>query len=129
MSFHWDGPAPDAAEVDALLEQIQTPTEARLVQLQQAIRGGATCEQINRATAIDPWFIDQIQQVEDVARQIMDAEALSAGVLREAKRHGFSDAQIASLRSMPEEVVREIRRAYNIHPVLNARGSLGNRTA
>uniref|UniRef100_UPI0026274060 carbamoyl-phosphate synthase large subunit n=1 Tax=uncultured Actinomyces sp. TaxID=249061 RepID=UPI0026274060 len=87
---------------------------------QQAIRGGATCEQINRATAIDPWFIDQIQQVEDVARQIMDAEALSAGVLREAKRHGFSDAQIASLRSMPEEVVREIRRAYNIHPVFKA---------
>ncbi|EPD30461.1 carbamoyl-phosphate synthase large subunit [Gleimia europaea] len=120
VSFHWDGTAPDAAEVDALLEQIQTPTEARLVQLQQAIRGGATCEQINRATAIDPWFIDQIQQVEDVARQIMDAEALSAGVLREAKRHGFSDAQIASLRSMPEEVVREIRRAYNIHPVFKA---------
>lgn len=120
VSFHWDGTAPDAAEVDALLEQIQTPTEARLVQLQQAIRGGATCEQINRATAIDPWFIDQIQQVEDVARQIMDAEALSAGVLREAKRHGLSDAQIASLRSMPEEVVREIRRAYNIHPVFKA---------
>ena len=120
VSFHWDGPAPDETEVEALLEQIATPTEARLVQLQQAIRGGATLEQINRATAIDPWFIAQIQQVEEVARQIMDAEALSAGVLRVAKRHGFSDAQIASLRSMPEEVVREIRRAYNIHPVYKA---------
>lgn len=117
VSFHWNGDAPSETEVAQLLEEIKTPTEERLVQIQQAIRGGATTEQIAEATAIDPWFVDQIQLVEEVAREVMDADALSASVLRNAKRHGFSDAQIASLRGMSEEVVREIRRAYSIHPV------------
>lgn len=120
VTFHWDGDAPNEGELDALLESMSTPTEDRLIEVQQAIRGGATTEQIFEATAIDPWFIDQLQLIEEAARSVMDADALTAEVLREAKRHGFSDAQVASLRGMKEEVVREIRRAYNIHPVYKA---------
>ncbi|MDO5034091.1 MAG: carbamoyl-phosphate synthase large subunit [Actinomycetaceae bacterium] len=120
VSFHWDGEAPDEEQIEQILKKAATPTQDRLVLVQQAIRGGATTEQINEATAIDPWFIDQMQLIESVAREIMDADALSASVLRRAKRHGFSDSQIASIRGMSEEVVREIRRAYRIHPVYKA---------
>ncbi|GAA1630258.1 carbamoyl-phosphate synthase large subunit [Georgenia ruanii] len=115
--FHWDGPVPDAAATAALLESVRTPTEHRLVDVQQALRGGATVEQLYEATAIDPWFLDQLVLIEEVAAQVRAAEALTEGVLRLAKRHGFSDAQIGRLRGLGEEVVREVRHAYGLRPV------------
>ncbi|MDO5729120.1 MAG: carbamoyl-phosphate synthase large subunit [Actinomycetaceae bacterium] len=120
VSFHWNGPVPDEADVARLLTEMATPTEFRLVQVQQAIRGGATPEQIVRATAIDPWFVDQICLIDEIARQLQEADALTAELLTEAKRHGFSDIQIADIRGLDERVVREIRGAYGIHPVYKA---------
>ncbi|EEH63379.1 carbamoyl-phosphate synthase, large subunit [Gleimia coleocanis DSM 15436] len=120
VTFHWDGPVPSEAEVKALLEAAATPTEHRLIQVQQALRGGATVEEVFAATAIDPWFVDQIKQINDVANEVEEAGALSAEILRKAKRFGFSDRQIAALRNLSEEVVREIRRAFAIRPVYKA---------
>ncbi|MFH5823265.1 carbamoyl-phosphate synthase large subunit [Georgenia sp. AZ-5] len=115
--FHWDGPVPDAEQVAALLESVRTPTETRLVDVQQALRGGATVEQLYEATRIDPWFLDQLVLIEDVAAEVRGAGALGEGVLRLAKRHGFSDAQIGRLRDLSEEAVREVRHAYGLRPV------------
>ncbi len=115
--FHWDGEPGDTTE---LLQLIQRPTEQRIVQVQQALRAGATVEQVSEATGIDPWFVDQIQLVNEVAQEVADAPALSAEVLRNAKRHGLSDQQIASLRGITlegEVAVREVRRALGIRPV------------
>ncbi|GAA4285997.1 carbamoyl-phosphate synthase large subunit [Georgenia daeguensis] len=116
-TFHWDGPAPDAAQTAALLESVRTPTEHRLVEVQQAIRGGATVEQLYEATAIDPWFLDQLLLIEEVAGQVRTAPALTEDVLRLAKRNGFSDLQIGRLRGLGEEAVREVRHAYGLRPV------------
>ncbi|MCK6209206.1 carbamoyl-phosphate synthase large subunit [Georgenia sp. EYE_87] len=116
-SFHWDGPVPDAAQTAALLESVRTPTEHRLVDVQQAVRGGATVEQLYEATAIDPWFLDQLMLIEEVAGQVRTAPALTEDVLRLAKRHGFSDLQIGRLRGLGEEAVREVRHAYGLRPV------------
>ncbi|TRW46794.1 carbamoyl-phosphate synthase large subunit [Georgenia yuyongxinii] len=115
--FHWDGPRPDAETVAALLESVRTPTEHRLVDVQQALRGGATVEELFAATAIDPWFLDQLVLIEEVAAEVRDAGALTESVLRLAKRHGFSDAQIGRLRGLGEEAVREVRHAYGLRPV------------
>lgn len=120
VSFHWRGPVPDQSQIDQLLKEMATPTEFRLVQVQQAIRGGVTSQQIVDATAIDPWFVDQIVLIEQIARELQEADALSAELLAEAKRHGFSDAQIADIRGLDERVIREIRGAYGIHPVYKA---------
>lgn len=120
VSFHWRGSVPDQSQIDQLLKEMATPTEFRLVQVQQAIRGGATAQQIVDATAIDPWFVDQIVLIEQIARELQEADALSAELLAEAKRHGFSDAQIADIRGLDERVIREIRGAYGIHPVYKA---------
>ncbi|MHB1064282.1 MAG: carbamoyl-phosphate synthase large subunit [Georgenia sp.] len=115
--FHWDGPVPDAEQTAALLESVRTPTQNRLVDIQQAMRGGASVDELYEATAIDPWFLDQLVLVEEIAATVRDAPALTEPVLRRAKRHGFSDVQIGRLRSLSEETVREIRRAYGLRPV------------
>jgi carbamoyl-phosphate synthase large subunit len=83
----------------------------------EAIRAGATPEQLFEATRIDPWFVDQLFLIHEVAGQVASAERLSPEVLRLAKRHGFSDAQIAELRGMSEDVVRGVRQALGIRPV------------
>jgi len=116
-TFHWDGPAPAGDELAGLMQSIKRPTEDRLLGVQQAIRGGASIEALHAATKIDPWFLDQLLLIDEVATKVSAAEALSPDLLREAKRHGFSDAQLASLRGMSEDVVRGVRHALGVRPV------------
>ena len=106
MQFHWDGDAPTPEETRALVEAAAVGTEGRLVQVQQAIRGGATLEELFESTKIDPWFLDQMFLLDEVATRIREAEALTGDVLAEAKRHGFSDRQIAAMRGLSEDTVR-----------------------
>jgi carbamoyl-phosphate synthase large subunit len=113
-SFHWAG---EPGDVDALVTAAARPTDGRILVVQQAIRAGATVEQLHEATGIDPWFLDQIALIESVAREITAADELSPTLLRRAKRHGFSDAQLGALRGLPEPVVRGVRHALGIRPV------------
>jgi carbamoyl-phosphate synthase large subunit len=113
-SFHW---GEESRSVDELLEISKTPTDGRIVVLQQALRLGATPEQAFDATAIDPWFIDQIVLINEVAQVIGEAGELDAETLRLAKEHGFSDAQIAQIRGLDEAEVRGIRYALDVRPV------------
>ncbi|MDT0118103.1 carbamoyl-phosphate synthase large subunit [Microbacterium sp. PRF11] len=113
-SFHW---GEESRSVEELLEIAKTPTDGRIVVLQQALRKGATPEQAFDATAIDPWFIDQMVLINEVAAVIGQAENLDADTLRLAKEHGFSDAQIAQIRGLDEAEVRESRYALDVRPV------------
>ncbi|WIE63526.1 carbamoyl-phosphate synthase large subunit [Curtobacterium sp. MCLR17_036] len=120
-SFHWDTPAAEL-DKDALLTKAQVPTDGRIVTVQQALVAGATADEVFEATKIDPWFIDQIVLINEVADEVRAAETLDADTLRWAKEHGFSDVQIASLRSTPEhpvseQQVRGDRHALGIRPV------------
>ncbi|MET4222999.1 carbamoyl-phosphate synthase large subunit [Oerskovia enterophila] len=118
--FHWDGEPVSGEALDALLVEIARPTEGRLVATQQALRAGASLEQVFEATKIDPWFLDQIQLINEVAESVASADALTRDVLLEAKRHGLSDPQIAKLRGMGaagESTVREVRYALDVRPV------------
>ncbi len=112
--FDFAEPTGDAA---ALLETSRTPTDGRLRTVMDAIRAGATAEQVFDATAIDPWFVDQLFLIKEVADEIAGAAKLDVDVLRLAKRHGFSDAQIAGIRGMREDVVRGVRQALGLRPV------------
>ncbi|MBD8466284.1 carbamoyl-phosphate synthase large subunit [Plantibacter sp. CFBP 8798] len=113
-SFHWGD---ESRSVEELLEVMKTPTDGRIVVVQQALRQGATAEQVFEATKIDPWFIDQIVLINDVADWIAAAERLDTEVLRTAKNHGFSDAQIGQLRGFGEQEVREVRHILGVRPV------------
>lgn len=113
-SFHWSEQALSAQE---LLEKIKTPTDERIVQVQQALRLGASAEQVFEATKIDPWFIDQIVLINEVAAWITDLPELTFENLKRAKQHGFSDHQIGQLRGISEAAVRQLRHELNLRPV------------
>jgi carbamoyl-phosphate synthase large subunit len=113
-SFSWAG---EVGEKAALLEQMRRPHSGRLVTIQQAIRAGATLDELHDATRIDPWFLDQLYLLHEVAGEVAAATDLDVDVLRRAKRHGFSDKQIAEIRSLDEAVVRELRHALHLRPV------------
>ena len=106
-SFHWGD---EARSVEELIEASKTPTDGRIIHVQQALRAGATIEQLFEATGIDPWFLDQIVLINEVAEFVRTAGELDAATLRIAKEHGFSDTQIA--RAPPHPRGRGAR-----HPV------------
>lgn len=114
-SFHW---GEESRTVEELLEQSTVPTDGRIVLVQQALRKGATIEQAFEVTKIDPWFLDQIVLINEVAATVAAAEALDTETILLAKDHGFSDAQIAELRGFgSEQDAREVRHILGIRPV------------
>ena len=113
----WSGPAPTPQETADLVRRAATPTEHRLLEVQRALRGGAGVAELARATGIDPWFLDQMLLLQEVAEDVAAAPALTPQVLARAKRHGFSDAQVAELRGIGEDTVREVRHAFGLRPV------------
>ena len=113
-SFHWDPHLPPKGE---LLELAVTPTDGRIVTVQQALRAGATIEEVHAATGIDPWFLDQIALINEVAAEIASLRPLDEALFRLAKDHGFSDAQIAQLRGLTENEVRNLRWQLGVRPV------------
>ncbi|MGW2512041.1 carbamoyl-phosphate synthase large subunit [Streptomyces scopuliridis] len=115
--FDFTGEAGGPAGKDALLETAKVPTDGRINTVMRAIRAGATPEEVFDATKIDPWFVDQLFLIKEYADELAAAPKLDPELLAEAKRHGFSDAQIAGIRGLREDVVREVRHALGIRPV------------
>ena len=113
-SFHWNA---NVTPVGDLLEIIKKPTDGRIVNVQQALLRGATPQQVFEATMIDPWFIDQIVLINEVAITIREAGDLTSEVLKLAKMHGFSDHQIGELRHLAEADVRSLRHKFGLRPV------------
>ncbi len=113
-SFHWGD---EPRTVGDLLEVSKTPTDGRIIAVQQALRKGATIEQVFEATGIDPWFLDQIVLINEIAAFVAKAGELDADTIRLAKEHGFSDAQLAQLRGIAEAEVRGVRHGLGIRPV------------
>ena len=112
-AFHWGRLDRTVAE---LLDQARVPTDGRIVTVQQALRAGASIGEVHDATGIDPWFLDQIALINDIAAEV-SAAGLDEHTLTTAKRHGFSDAQLAELRGTTESGVRELRHALGVRPV------------
>ena len=78
---------------------------------------GASIESVYAATKIDPWYLEQILIINERAELIAQPGELNIEVIRSAKSLGFSDAQIAQLRSLTEDDVRRTRNHLGIHPV------------
>jgi carbamoyl-phosphate synthase large subunit len=98
-------------------EKLLTPDPDRIFYVKRALDLGWPHEEIYRMTGIDPWFLDQIQQIVDLEREI--GPGMSVATLREAKRMGFSDSRIAQLvgKGTREADVRARRLAEGIKPV------------
>src|SRR3954454_15320506 len=70
-SFSWSQTPRSAEE---LLESVRVPHDGRLHEVQQALLAGVTLEQLYSATGIDPWFLDQIVAINEVAADIRFSE-------------------------------------------------------
>ena len=107
----------DADERAALLEAVSRPYDGRIADVAAALHVGVDVADLAAATSIDPWFLDQLALLSEVAGEVAVAPRLDADLLHHAKRHGFSDAQLARLRGMSEDVVRGLRHALDVRPV------------
>jgi carbamoyl-phosphate synthase large subunit len=108
---------PKSIDTADLLTKMKIPTDGRLNQVQLALWAGASVEQVFEATKIDPWFLDQIVLLCEIAQELKSASALDRHSITAAKRHGFSDAQIGLIRGISEAEVRGIRHTLDIRPV------------
>ncbi|MEU8568333.1 carbamoyl-phosphate synthase large subunit [Streptomyces pathocidini] len=112
--FSFTGPLGDK---DELLNSARIPTDGRINTVMEAVRAGASPREVFEATKIDPWFVDQLFLIKEIADELAAADELGPELLAEAKRYGFSDAQIAAIRDLREDVVREVRHALGVRPV------------
>jgi len=101
-----------------LMEYIKTPKWDRIFRIKDALMQGSTVRSIAAATGIDNWFLYQIRIICDIEKELMKhtLESLPTEVLKEAKKHGFSDMQIAKLLhgNTNDDAVYEKRKALGI---------------
>jgi carbamoyl-phosphate synthase large subunit len=106
--------------LEELKRSIAVAGPDRLWQLAEAIRLGLSLEEAHNLTAVDPWFLTQLQQLIDEDESVRKAGAalLSDGpALERAKRLGISDRRIMKLAGVKEEDVRQARHRHNVRPV------------
>jgi carbamoyl-phosphate synthase large subunit len=112
--FSWRQPPGDKAE---LLARCAVPHDGRLATVHQAIRAGASVAEVAGASSIDPWFIDQITGIENLAITLASRPSPGARLIAAAKSAGFSDDQLGQLTGTDEAAVRRLRRELGIVPV------------
>ena len=108
-----------ATDLDAVLKDLERPTEGRMYDIELAFRLGATVEQLYEHSNVDPWFLAELEALVQFRTELVEAPVLDAALLRRAKVFGLSDAQIAALRPefAGEDGVRSLRWSLGIRPV------------
>ena len=114
------------ADIDAALRE---PTDKRIFVLSKALQHGYTIDQIHELTKIDKWFLQKLQHLVDINKELcrFNINTLDKELLLEAKIYGFTDFQIARAIGLEDEVenmhkasllVRNLRKHYGILPVV-----------
>ena len=96
-------------------EKLLTPDPDRIFYVKRALDLGWKHDEIYRMTGIDPWFLDQMQQIVDLEKQL--GPGMDDAHLREAKRMGFSDVRLGQLAGCSELELRGRRQRAGIVPV------------
>ena len=95
----------DHVHFEQLDEELSNPTDLRIFAMAQALEEGYTIQRIYELTKIDPWFIGKLKNIVDMKKELEGhdtLESVTPELLREAKRLGFSDFQIARFVLKPE---------------------------
>ena len=102
-----------------LRREVKEAGPERMFYLADAFRAGMSVEEVHALSFVDPWFLDQIEELIACERDVAAAglEGLDAKRLRALKRKGFSDARLAQLAGTNETAVRALRKAFNVRPV------------
>jgi carbamoyl-phosphate synthase large subunit len=114
-----DGLDEHSTDRDEIVEEIGEPGPNRIWYVGDAFRIGMTLSEVFEETAIDPWFLAQIEELVQIERRLAgrDLAALSAEELRYLKRKGFSDRRLAKLLAATPAAVRAARLRLGVRPV------------
>lgn len=109
----------DPMSRDKVISELRTPASERIWYVGDAFRLGMSVEEVYEHSAIDPWFLVQIEDLikEEEAVAQSSLQALNGDRMFRLKRKGFSDARLAELLGVTEKTVRKHRHKLNIHPV------------
>jgi carbamoyl-phosphate synthase large subunit len=104
---------------ETLEKELGEPGPERIWYVGDAFENGFTLDEVHRLTRIDPWFLDQIQQIVELEMKLDDQKLSDIGKeqIWELKRKGFSDRRLAYLFNTNEKEVREKRQSLGIRPV------------
>ncbi|MDI9384957.1 MAG: carbamoyl-phosphate synthase large subunit [Verrucomicrobiota bacterium] len=99
-----------------LLERLKNPTSERQFLMYEALRKGATTEQLHELTHIKAWFIDQMRELVQLEERVLATKGgpLPDELLLEAKRDGFADRYLAKLLGVKEEAIRTQREGLGV---------------
>jgi carbamoyl-phosphate synthase large subunit len=97
--------------LETLLQRLILPTSERQFLMYEALRKGATIDELHRLTHIKPWFIQQMKELVDLEEEILafKGRPLPDDLLRRAKQDGFADLYLARLLGVPESAIRDQR--------------------
>ncbi len=114
-----DGLSERSTERDEIVDEIGNPGPERILFVGDAFRIGMTLDEVFDETAIDPWFLSQIEELVQLeqALQRRALDSLSAAELRFLKAKGFSDRRLAKMMGTHQHAVRERRHALGVRPV------------
>jgi carbamoyl-phosphate synthase large subunit len=110
-------------EQQLLMDKLRTPNWERLWYVGDAFRSGMTVDDIYRATAIDPWFLNNMKQIIDMEEELKQVKLETGAnddikdILKTAKEYGFSDKFLGNLWGKKEDEVRALRLSHGIKPV------------
>jgi len=117
-----DGVIPDdQTEWKDLEAALRNPQEDRVLAVMRGFITRRTVGELHEMTRIDRWFLQRLHDIHETAVAVTASGgdgSLDAALLADAKRAGFSDAQLARLCGLEEDVISEKRRAAGIHPVV-----------
>jgi len=102
--------------IESLRGALRQPTPERIFQVKHALARGLSIEEVYELTAIDPWFLDQMQELLEAERKYAALGSVDAAAMRRMKQLGFSDRQLADLRGSTELEVRAQRWGFGVRP-------------
>lgn len=108
----------DEMSNESLCEAAKIATPDRLFQVEALLRRGLSLEEVNFATSIDPWFLDQILSITEERSNLetKDFNTLEKREWKRAKQLGFSDAQLSYLWGIEESLIRQKRESLGVIP-------------
>jgi carbamoyl-phosphate synthase large subunit len=114
-----DGLDEHSTDRDEIIEELGEPGPNRIWFVGDAFRSGMTLSEVFEETAIDPWFLAQIEELVQIEGRLKERrlDDLGADELRFLKRKGFSDRRIARLTAATPGEVRAARLAHGVRPV------------
>ena len=106
----------NALSLDQLLEKLHTPTSERQFYMYEALRKGASVDDLFKRTSIKKWFIQQMKELVELEEEMLKHKngVLPDELLIKAKKDGFADKYIAGLLGVPEKSIRKQRLDLNM---------------